>query len=71
MAKEKEIGFVKCFDSEYGFGFINRERGNDVFFHFSGLQGDGYKSLDKGKNVEFAIAEGTKGLQAKEVIKIS
>jgi cold shock protein len=62
-------GKVKWFNSEKGFGFIEREDGDDVFVHFSAIQGDGYKSLDEGQSVEFEIVEGTRGPQAANVIK--
>jgi len=70
MSEERETGVVKWFNGAKGFGFISRNSGDDVFVHFSEVQGDGYKSLDEGDNVEFTVADGDKGLQAKEVIKI-
>ncbi|RBW67616.1 cold-shock protein CspD [Bacillus taeanensis] len=62
-------GRVKWFNAEKGFGFIEREDGDDVFVHFSAIQGDGYKSLDEGQSVEFEIVEGPRGPQAANVIK--
>ena len=60
-------GTVKFFNAEKGFGFISREGGDDVFVHFSNIQGDGYKSLDEGQNVEFDVAPGRKGEEAQNV----
>jgi CspA family cold shock protein len=60
-------GTVKWFSNEKGFGFIEREEGDDVFVHFSQIQQDGYKSLEQGQRVSFEITEGPKGLQASEV----
>ena len=62
-------GTVKWFNSQKGFGFISPESGNDVFVHHSEIQGDGYKSLEEGEPVEFEIAQGPKGEQAKNVVK--
>lgn len=60
-------GTVKWFNAEKGFGFIEREDGDDVFVHFSGINGDGYKSLEEGQTVEFEITEGQRGEQATNV----
>jgi cold shock protein len=60
-------GTVKWFNSGKGYGFISREGGDDVFVHFSAIQGDGYRELQEGQRVEFAIAQGPKGLQAEAV----
>jgi CspA family cold shock protein len=62
-------GKVKWFNKEKGFGFIEREDGNDVFVHFSAIQQDGFKTLQEGETVEFDIVEGPKGLQAANVAK--
>ena len=58
---------MKFFNSEKGYGFISREDGDDVFVHFSNIQGSGYKSLDEGQRVEFDIAPGRKGEEAQNV----
>ena len=60
-------GTVKFFNNEKGFGFISREDGDDVFVHFSNIQGSGYKSLDEGQQVEFDVAPGRKGEEAQNV----
>jgi CspA family cold shock protein len=60
-------GTVKFFNVETGFGFISREQGDDVFVHFSNIQGEGYKSLDEGQRVEFDVAPGRKGEEAQNV----
>ena len=66
MAKGK----VKWFSNQKGYGFITPEEGADVFVHFSAIQGDGYKTLDEGQDVEFEITSGPKGDQATNVVKI-
>ncbi len=63
-------GTVKWFNNQKGYGFISPESGSDVFVHHSEIQGDGYKSLDEGQTVEFEIAQGPKGEQAKNVVKV-
>jgi CspA family cold shock protein len=60
-------GTVKFFNADKGFGFISREQGDDVFVHFSAIQGDGYKSLDEGQRVEFEVGRGKKGDEAQNV----
>ncbi|HUS06158.1 MAG TPA: cold-shock protein [Bryobacteraceae bacterium] len=63
----KEKGIVKWFNAAKGFGFIQRENGEDVFVHFSAIQSNGYRSLDEGAQVQFVVKKGPKGLQAEEV----
>ena len=63
----KEQGTVKWFNASKGFGFIQRQRGEDVFVHFSAIQADGYRSLNEGQAVEFEVVRGPKGLQASNV----
>lgn len=63
-------GKVKWFDRRKGFGFIETEEGNDLFVHYSEIQGDGYKSLDEGEEVEFEVKSGPKGDQASNVTKV-
>ena len=67
--KELAKGVVKWFDTKKGYGFIEQPGGNDVFVHYSGITGDGFKSLRAGEEVEFEIATGPKGPQATNVIK--
>lgn len=64
------VGRVKWFNNEKGFGFIERDGGEDVFVHFSAIQGDGFKSLDEGQEVEFDIVKGDRGPQAANVSRI-
>ena len=63
----KETGTVKWFNAGKGFGFIQRENGEDVFVHFSAISASGYRSLDEGARVSFVVKKGPKGLQAEEV----
>lgn len=67
---ERIQGTVKWFNAGKGYGFIAREGGDDVFVHFSALQGDGYRSLDEGQRVEFTVERGPKGLQATNVLAL-
>ena len=62
-----EKGKVKWFNSEKGFGFIEREEGNDVFVHFSAIVMDGYKTLSEGMDIQFDVVDGAKGPQAANV----
>lgn len=64
-----ERGRVKWFNAEKGFGFIEREGGNDVFVHFSAITMDGFKTLEEGSEVVFDVVEGAKGPQAANVAK--
>ena len=63
-------GTVKWFDDSKGFGFIAQESGPDVFAHFSGIAGDGFKSLGEGQKVEFTLTQGQKGPQAVNIVAI-
>ena len=63
----REQGVVKWFNASKGYGFIQRQSGEDVFVHFSAIQGDGYKTLDEGQHVEFDVAQGRKGQEAQNV----
>jgi len=63
-------GTVKWFNAEKGFGFIEVDGGDDVFVHFSAIEGEGFKSLDEGQQVEFEVVEGDRGPQAANVIKL-
>jgi CspA family cold shock protein len=63
----RETGIVKWFNNEKGFGFIQRDKGEDVFVHFKAIVSDGYKSLNEGQRVEFTVTQGQKGLQAEDV----
>jgi len=60
-------GTVKFFNAEKGYGFISREKGEDVFVHFSNIQGSGYRTLEQGQRVEFDVAPGRKGEEAQNV----
>ena len=65
---ERETGTVKWFNAGKGYGFISREVGEDVFVHYSAIEGgEGYRSLDENQRVEFAVEQGPKGLQAVQV----
>jgi CspA family cold shock protein len=66
----KEQGTVKWFNNEKGYGFISRDSGDDVFVHHSAIQGEGFKSLNEGDNVEFEVVSGPKGFQAQNVAKL-
>ena len=64
-----ETGIVKWFNGSKGYGFISRENGDDVFVHYRSIEGEGYKTLDEGDEVEFEVGQGPKGLQATNVTK--
>ncbi len=63
-------GTVKWFNSEKGYGFITSAEGLDIFVHFTAIQGDGYKSLEEGQEVQFEVVEGDRGPQAANVVKL-
>jgi CspA family cold shock protein len=63
----RENGTVKWFDNAKGYGFIQRGAGDDVFVHFRQIQGNGYRTLQEGQQVEFNVVQGQKGLQAENV----
>ncbi|MBE9528059.1 MAG: cold-shock protein [Proteobacteria bacterium] len=63
-----ETGKVKWFNESKGFGFIERESGDDVFVHFSEIQGDGFKTLAEGQAVEFEVTQDAKGAKASNVV---
>ncbi|MDF0480421.1 cold shock domain-containing protein [Vagococcus sp. PNs007] len=65
-----EQGKVKWFNNEKGFGFIEIDGHDDVFVHFSAIQGDGFKSLEEGQEVEFSVVDGDRGPQAADVTKL-
>ncbi len=67
----REQGVVKWFNAAKGYGFIQRQSGEDVFVHFSAIQMDGYKSLNEGQQVEFEVRQGPKGFQAENVTSAS
>ncbi|EAE3054895.1 cold-shock protein [Listeria monocytogenes] len=62
-------GKVKWFNNEKGYGFIESDGGEDIFIHFTAIQGDGYKSLEEGQAVTFEVVEGNRGAQAANVEK--
>ena len=66
----KEQGTVKWFNGAKGYGFIEREEGEDVFVHYNAIIGEGYKSLDEGQRVEFNVVQAEKGPQAQDVVAI-
>lgn len=68
---ERVVGTVKWFNGAKGYGFIAREGGPDVFVHFSAIEGDGFRNLEEGQQVEFSIENGPKGLQAAGVKVLS
>ena len=71
LGRREEIsvatGTVKFFNAEKGYGFISREQGDDVFVHYSNIEGRGYRSLEEGQKVEFDVAPGRKGEEAQNV----
>lgn len=65
---KRETGIVKWFNNDKGYGFIEREHGDDVFVHYSGIRGTGFRSLEEGQQVEFVVGQGQKGPQAQDVV---
>ena len=65
---ERIVGTVKWFNGSKGYGFIEVEGGDDVFVHYTSIQGEGYRNLEEGQQVEFEVEDGPKGLQAANVI---
>ncbi len=68
---DRIVGTVKWFNASKGYGFIAREGGKDVFVHYSAIQGEGYRNLNEGEQVEFSIEDSAKGPQAVNVVKLS
>lgn len=68
---ERIIGTVRWFDTAKGYGFLGQENGEDVFVHYTAIQAEGYRRLEKGQAVEFSIEEGPKGAQAARVTLIT
>jgi len=68
---DRKTGTVKWFNATKGYGFIEADGGEEVFVHYSGLRGDGYRSIDEGQRVEFAVVQGQKGPQAQDVVVVS
>ena len=66
----KEQGTVKWFNASKGYGFIQRQSGEDIFVHFSAIMAEGYKTLNEGQAVEFEVTTGPKGLQAANVVSL-
>ncbi len=66
----KEQGTVKWFDGGKGYGFIEREAGEDVFVHYNAIMGEGFKNLEDGQQVEFTVTQSQKGAQAQDVVAI-
>lgn len=64
---ERETGTVKWFNDAKGFGFVERNEGEDIFVHFSAIRGEGFRSLNEGQKVEFTVTQGDKGPQAQDV----
>lgn len=67
---ERETGTVKWFNGQKGYGFITRDGGEDVFVHYSAIQGEGFRNLEEGDRVEFSVEEGRKGPAATDVRKV-
>jgi len=67
---DRETGTVKWFNESKGYGFIEREQGEDVFVHFRSIRGEGFKTLSEGQKVEFTVTQGEKGPQADDVVAL-
>jgi len=67
---EREQGTVKWFNGSKGYGFIERDNGEDVFVHYTAIQGEGYRNLEEGQRVEFEVTQGQKGPQAQDVTMV-
>jgi CspA family cold shock protein len=67
---ERETGTVKWFNTAKGYGFIARDGADDLFVHYTAIQGAGFKNLEEGQRVEFAVEQGAKGLQAADVVAL-
>jgi CspA family cold shock protein len=67
---DRVLGTVKWFNGSKGYGFIEREDGDDVFVHYSAILGEGFRNLEEGQRVEFVIEQGEKGLQAAQVVAV-
>ena len=67
---DRETGTVKWFDNAKGYGFVVREDQEDVFVHYSGIRGEGYRTLEEGQQVEFSLVQGDKGPQAQDIVVI-
>lgn len=68
---EKQQGTVKWFNGSKGYGFIERDGGEDLFVHYNAIIGDGYRNLEEGQRVEFTVVQGQKGLQAQDVVALN
>ncbi len=68
IVAERETGTVKWFNTGKGYGFIEREQGNDLFVHYNDIRGEGHRSLEDGQQVEFVVVEGERGLKAEDVV---
>ena len=67
---EKVKGTVKWFSNQRGYGFLERENGDDVFVHYTAVQSDGFRTLEEGQQVEFDVVQGDKGLHAENVVRV-
>ncbi len=70
VSNNREQGTVKWFNASKGYGFIQRQGGEDVFVHYTAIQGDGYRNLQEGAAVEFEVVKGPKGFQASNVVQL-